>query len=239
MKMDKGALPWPKLIQGTLLRRYKRFIADVELEDGTVVSAHCPNSGRMTGCSDPGSPVWISPASNPKRKLKYTLEMIKMPDSLVGINTGVPNKLVAKAIEDQVIPELSGYGGLRMEVPYGANSRVDIMLSEEGRRDCLVEVKNCTLVEDRRAMFPDAVTARGLKHLEELEKALSQNKRSVMFFLIQRMDADVFAPADHIDPAYGAALRRVCTNGVEALAWDVDMDLHSLRLNRPLPCDLS
>ncbi|SHI81548.1 sugar fermentation stimulation protein A [Desulfatibacillum alkenivorans DSM 16219] len=239
MKKDKGALPWPKLIQGTLLRRYKRFIADVELEDGTVVSAHCPNSGRMTGCSDPGSPVWISPASNPKRKLKYTLEMIKMPDSLVGINTGVPNKLVAKAIEDQVIPELSGYGGLRMEVPYGANSRVDIMLSEEGRRDCLVEVKNCTLVEDRRAMFPDAVTARGLKHLEELEKALSQNKRSVMFFLIQRMDADVFAPADHIDPAYGAALRRVCANGVEALAWDVDMDLNSLRLNRPLPCDLS
>ena len=239
MNQSKGCLPWPTLIKGTLLRRYKRFIADVELEDGTMVSAHCPNSGRMTGCSDPGSPVWISPASNPKRKLKYTLEIIQMPHSLVGVNTGFPNKLVAKAIEDQVVPELTGYTQIRTEVPYGANSRIDILLSAENRRDCLVEVKNCTLVENRKAMFPDAVTARGLKHLNELEKALSENKRSVMFFLVQRMDADLFAPADHIDPAYGAALRRVHSHGVEALAWDVAMDLTNLCLNRPLPCDLS
>ncbi|MBI9077539.1 MAG: DNA/RNA nuclease SfsA [Desulfatibacillum sp.] len=239
MSQTKGCLPWPSLIEGTLLRRYKRFIVDVELEDGTVVSAHCPNSGRMTGCSEPGSPVWISTASNPKRKLKYTLELIRMPNSLVGTNTGVPNKLVAKAIENHVIPELHGYSQIRTEVPYGTNSRIDILLSGDNRRDCLVEVKNCTLVENSIAMFPDAVTARGLKHLEELDKALSQNKRSVMFFLVQRMDADVFAPADHVDPAYGAALRRVHSHGVEILVWDVTMDLKNLCLHHPLPCDLS
>ena len=230
-----GGLTWPKLLKGTLVKRYKRFLADVQLDEGDLVTAHCPNSGAMRACSDPGRPVYLSYHDNPKRKLKYTWEMIHMPDSLVGVNTMVPNRLVKLSIENGLAGELKGYGRVRAEVKTSEGSRLDLMLAEEGRRDCFVEVKNCTLVEERAARFPDAVTTRGRKHLLELQRLVAEGNRCVMFFLVQRMDADSFRPADDIDPAYGEELRRAHQNGVEILVYDVFMDLHAIRLNRCLP----
>ncbi len=231
-------LPWPPLIPGTLIRRYKRFLADVRLDDGTEVTAHCPNSGKMTACCEPGRPVWISRHDNPRRKLKYTWELIEMPDSLVGVNTNVPNRLVADAIAAGAAPELSGYETVRREVKVGEHSRIDIRLDGPERPPCFVEVKNCTLVENGVAAFPDAVTVRGLKHLHELRILAATGARSVIFFLIQRMDANRFRPADEVDPAYGAGLREVLENGVEALAYDVHIDLSGIRLRRRLSVSL-
>ena len=229
--------PWPSLLQGVLVRRYKRFLADVRLRNGRVVTAHCPNSGSMQTCSEPGRPVYLSSSDNPRRKLGYTWELIEMPSSLVGVNTQVPNRLVADGARRGVIPELDGYEQWRREVPYGRGSRIDIQM-ERGSARCYVEVKNCTLVEGNTACFPDAVTARGLKHLWELMDQVAAGHRGVIFFLIQRMDAARFAPADRIDPAYGEALRRVVEGGVEALAWDVEIDLERIRLRRAVPVDL-
>ncbi|MFH2099232.1 MAG: DNA/RNA nuclease SfsA, partial [Pseudomonadota bacterium] len=213
-------LGWPLLLAGTLVRRYKRFIADVELEDGTQVRAHCPNPGRMTGCADPGRPVYLSVHDQPHRKLKYTWEMIEMPSSLVGVNALVPNRLAARAIEAGAIGPLAGYRDLATERPMGRSSRVDLELSSPGRRTCLVEVKSCTLVDGATALFPDAVTARGLRHARELAAALDEGCRAVILFIIQRMDAMRFSPADTIDPAWGEGLRRAAEAGVEVLAWD-------------------
>lgn len=227
-------LRWPRLIRGTLIRRYKRFMADVKLANGHVVTAHCPNSGSMLTCSEPGRPVFLSSHNDPRRKLRYTWEMIQMPSSLVGVNTLVPNRLVHDGAVDGAIKELKGYQLARREVPYGRGSRIDLLL-ERGSERCYVEVKNCTLVEGGLACFPDAVTARGLKHLEELGDQVLAGHRAVIFFLIQRMDADRFAPADRIDPAYGEWLRRVIAAGVEALAYDVHLDLKLVRLRRPVP----
>ncbi|MDZ7699627.1 MAG: DNA/RNA nuclease SfsA [Deltaproteobacteria bacterium] len=226
-----GYLKWPRLIEGTLLKRYKRFMADVKLKNGHVVTAHCPNSGSMLGCSEPGRPVRISRQNSPKRRLKYTWEMIHMARSWVGVNTLVPNRLVHASIQAGKVPSLKGYPVIRREVAYGENARIDLLL-ENGEKKCFVEVKNCTLVEDETAFFPDAVTARGLKHLVELQREVRKGHRSVMFYLIQRMDAKRFRPADHIDAAYGRELRRAVQNGVELLAYDVDMTLNGIRLNR-------
>ncbi|MFP4031502.1 MAG: DNA/RNA nuclease SfsA [Desulfococcaceae bacterium] len=231
-------LPWPPLIPGVLIRRYKRFLADVRLEDGAEVTAHCPNSGKMTACCQPGRPVWISRHDNPRRKLKYTWELIEMADSLAGVNTNVPNRLVADAVAAGAVPELSGYDAVRREVKVGEHSRIDIRLDGPERPPCFVEVKNCTLVENGVAAFPDAVTARGLKHLHELRTLAATGTRSVIFFLIQRMDAEVFRPADEVDAAYGAGLRDVLEAGVEALAYDVHIDLSGIRLRRRLPVSL-
>lgn len=231
-------LPWPPLIPGTLIRRYKRFLADVRLTDGTVVTAHCPNSGKMTACCEPGRPVWISRRDNPRRKLKYTWELIEMSDSMVGVNTAVPNRLVADSIAAGAIPELAGYDAVRREVKVGERSRIDIRADGPKRRLCFVEVKNCTLVEGGVAAFPDAVTVRGLKHLHELRTLAADGSRALIFFLIQRMDARVFRPADEVDPAYGAGLREVLADGVEALAYDVRVDLRCIRLRGRLPVDL-
>lgn len=229
---------WPKLIPGRLLRRYKRFLADVKLDNGATVAAHCPNSGAMTGCCEPGRRVYLSHHPDPRRKLKYTWEMIEMPGSLVGVNTLVPNRLVARALSDGQVPALRGYGDLKREVRVGERSRIDLMLADADRPSCYIEVKNCTLVADGQALFPDAVTARGRRHLEELQQLVADGFRCVMFFLIQRMDAEVFRPADRIDPAYGAALRRAVGRGVEILAYDVNIDLTAIRLNREIPCRL-
>ncbi len=152
-------LPWPQLISGTLIRRYKRFLADVQLENGDTVTAHCPNTGSMKGCSQPGQTVYLSIHNNPKRKLKYTWELIEMPASLVGVNTLVPNRLVFESIKNGQIPELAGYDTLETEVGIGNHSRIDLMLSGSPQRQCYVEIKNCTLVADGVACFPDAVTA--------------------------------------------------------------------------------
>jgi sugar fermentation stimulation protein A len=236
---NNTGLSWPPLIRGVLIKRYKRFLADIRLSNGKIITAHCTNSGRMDTCNQPGRPAYVSRATNPKRKLKYTWELIDMPTSLVGVNTLVPNRLVAHAISAGQVKELSGYAHLKREVKVGDRSRLDICLSGDQGKDCYVEVKNCTLVEKDRACFPDAVTTRGLKHLNELQDLVSAGHRGVMFYLIQRMDARVFSPADHIDPDYGKGLRRAIKNGVEVLIYDVRIDLEGIYLNRPIPINIS
>lgn len=230
---------WPTLIRGVLLRRYQRFMVDVKLNNGHMVTAHCPNTGSMRACCEPGRPVFLSRHCSPSRRLPYTFELIEMPESLVGVNTLVPNRLVREAIQHQFIRDLEGYDGVRPEVRYGRHSRIDLLLESPQRGRCFVEIKNCTLVEQEIAYFPDAVTARGLKHLLELQQQVQNGHRCVIFFLIQRMDARCFRPADHIDPSYGCALRRAVQNGVEIMAWDVMINLRKIALRRPVPCDLS
>jgi sugar fermentation stimulation protein A len=226
---------WPALIGGRLVKRYKRFLADVVLDSGTVVTAHCPNSGRMTGCSLPGQPVYLSHQDSPKRKLKYRWELIEMPTSLVGVNTLVPNRLVADALRAGAIPPLKGYGDVSAEVAVNARSRLDLKLTGRGLPDCYVEIKNCTLVEGGVAMFPDAPTTRGQKHLRELSLLKGRGMRAVIFFLIQRMDARTFAPADRIDPEYGRQLRKAVDHGVEIMVYDAHIDLKGIRLRNDLP----
>ena len=236
--LKHGGLTWPQLLPGTLLKRYQRFLADVRLKNDAVVTAHCPNTGSMQGCCQSGRPVFLSMHNNPKRKLKYTWELIKMPDSLVGINTLVPNRLVAKAIAAGLIEELSGYENILREVKIGNHSRIDLLLTKENGNRCFVEIKNCTLVSDGVAYFPDAVTSRGLKHLQELRKLVSNGCRCVMFYFIQRMDAREFSPADHIDALYAKTLREVVKKGVEIVAYDVDIDLKGIQLRNDIPCRL-
>ncbi|MGO9566088.1 MAG: DNA/RNA nuclease SfsA [Desulfomonilaceae bacterium] len=232
-----GGLPWPRLIKGTLIKRYKRFLADVRLGNGHVVTAHCPNSGSMMGCSEPGRPVYISRSKNPKRRLPYTWEMIEMPSSLVGVNTLVPNRLVKRTLIEGGIEALAGYERVISEVKCSPHSRLDLLLeASEGTR-CFIEVKNCTLVEEGIAYFPDAVTERGLKHLVELQELVRLGNRGVIFFLIQRMDASIFKPADHIDPAYGSELRKAASNGVEAMAYDVHITPERITLNKRILCE--
>ena len=232
-------LAWPPLLQGSLVNRYKRFLADVELDSGETVTAHCPNSGSMKACSEPGRPVYISRADNPKRKLKFTWELIDMGSSIVGVNTQVPNRLVAHGISNGQVPELSGYDELKREVTTSPGSRLDIGLyRQKDEPSCFVEVKNCTLVEDGLAMFPDAVTTRGQKHLKELVRLKGMGYRSVIFYLIQRSDARRFEPAAQIDPDYAKGLKVAIKAGVEALAYDVAIDIHQIRLNRRLPVHL-
>jgi len=236
--MKPKGLTWPKLIPGTLIKRYKRFLADVRLESGEVVTAHCPNSGSMKACCESGSPVYLSYHDNPKRKLKYSWELIQMPGSLVGVNTLVPNRLVYQSVEAGVVEELGGYDTIRREVKTGNNSRLDLVLEKGDNDRCFVEIKNCTLVEDGIACFPDAVTLRGQKHLVELQRLIASGNRCVMFYLIQRMDAETFKPADHIDPEYGRKLRRAAEHGVEIVVYDVHIDLEAIRLNEKIPYQL-
>lgn len=230
---NQGQLKWPRLIEGILIKRYKRFMADVKLKNGHVVTAHCPNSGSMLECSEAGRTVYLSRSDNPKRRLRYTWELIEMPTSLVGVNTLVPNRLVKAAIKAGMIPMLSDFDTIRSEVKYGDHSRIDILL-ERGEDRVFVEIKNCTLINDGIAYFPDAVTLRGLKHLKELQNQVRLGYQSVIFYLIQRMDASLFRPADYIDPDYGNELRKAIQNGVQIAAWDVKIDLTSIQLNRPV-----
>ena len=222
------------LLQGTLLRRYKRFLADVRLPDGETVTAHCPNSGSMKGCNTPGSPVLLSRSENPRRKLAFTWEMIRIGRVWVGVNTHTTNLLAREGIEKGVVEELQGYASLRREVRFGANSRLDFLLTGATGR-CYVEVKNVTLVEGGVARFPDAVTLRGQKHLDELVRARRMGHRAAMLFVVQRGDARAVAPADDIDPAYGAGLRRAVRSGVEALAYRARVTRKEIALRRRLP----
>jgi len=231
-------LVWPDLVPGTLIRRYKRFLADVTLKNGPVITAHCPNTGSMQGCSEPGRTVYLSSHDNPKRKLNYTWELIEMPTSLVGVNTLVPNRLVFESVKAGVVPELDGYAAVEREISINDRTRLDLVLTGAKGRPCYVEIKNCTLVNDGVASFPDAVTFRGLKHIAELEALVDSGNRGVMFYFIQRMDARVFKPADHIDPEYGQGLRRAVDSGLEILAYDVSIDLNGIRLNRKIPWEL-
>jgi len=192
----------------------------------------------MLTCCEAGRPVYLSTHDTPRRKLPYTWEMIAMPDSLVGVNTLVPNRLVRNAAEGQAIAELRGYGRVRAEVRLPDRARLDLQLQQDDGSLCFVEIKNCTLVRDGEALFPDAVTARGLKHLASLSDLAAAGHRALMFFLVQRMDAACFRPADEIDSAYGHGLREAQRKGVEILAYDVHIDLQGIRLNRALPCRL-
>lgn len=226
---------WPELIPGTLIKRYNRFLADVELSNKAVVTAHCPNSGSMAACCEPGRPVYLSMHDNPKRKLKYTWELIEMPGSLVGVNTGIPNRLVKLSIENGYIKPLFGYDNVRSEVKTSDHTRLDLVLEKQDKAAaCYVEVKNCTLVDDQTAFFPDAVTTRGRKHLLELQRLVGEGHRAAMVYLIQRTDARRFSPADHIDADYGEALRAAMQSGVEVYAYDVHIDLNRIVLNKPV-----
>ncbi|MDD2539658.1 MAG: DNA/RNA nuclease SfsA [Desulfuromonadaceae bacterium] len=224
----------PPLITGTLLKRYKRFLADVVLADGSIVTVHCPNSGSMKGCAVPGSRVLLSRSSNPGRKFPLGWELVEADGFWVGINTGLPNRLVHEAIEDGTVGELQGYAVIRPEVPYGEHSRIDLLLESPAGR-CFVEVKNVTLADRDRALFPDAVTTRGQKHLQELMRVVREGDRGVLIFTVQRGDCTSVAPADLIDPEYGRLLRQAVENGVEALAYRALVTPEEIRLTERLP----
>ncbi|WP_282608023.1 DNA/RNA nuclease SfsA [Pelagibius sp. Alg239-R121] len=233
------------LLPGRLIKRYKRFLADVKLDSGEVVTAHCANPGSMMGLAEVGSQVWLSPARNPDRKLKFSWEIATAKGEPVGINTSHPNAIVADAIADGSIPELTGYAQLKREVRYGKNSRIDILLT--GPEDvappsntppCYVEVKNVTLKRGAHAAeFPDSVTSRGAKHLEELGDAVEAGYRAVMFFLVQRADSSKVSIAGDIDPNYETAFARALSRGVEVLCYDCKVTPESIDLNRALPLD--
>ncbi len=226
------------LTPAVLIRRYKRFLADVELADGQTMTVHCPNTGSMLGCADPGARVWLSRSDNPKRKYAYTWELVEVAGgTLVGINTGRTNRLVEEAIAAGDLPELGGYDSLRREVRYGQeNSRVDFLLRGDDARLCYLEVKNVTAtVEKGIALFPDAVSARGTRHLRELMAMAADNRRAVICFCVQRGDVEEVRPADAIDPVYGATLRQAVASGVEAIAYGAQVTPQGIQVKAPLP----
>jgi sugar fermentation stimulation protein A len=231
------------LLEGQLIRRYKRFLADVELSDGRKVTAHTANTGAMSGCCDPGSRVWLSVSGNPKRKYAYTWELVEVNagdgKTLVGINTMQANHLVAEAIANGKIKELSQYDSIRNEVRYGdENSRIDLLLTNKGgkaRTSCYVEVKNVTLAQDGIAYFPDAKSVRATKHLRELIQVRSLGAEAVIFFCVPRGDVVEVRPASFIDPDYARALRMAVQNGVQALAYRAKISAQEIMLQDPLP----
>jgi sugar fermentation stimulation protein A len=224
------------LVPGVLVSRYKRFFADVVLDDGREVTAHCPNPGAMLGLNTPGFPVWLSPAEGPKRKLAWTLELVEADGGLVGINTLHPNRLVAEALSQDVIAELTGYDQHRREVKMGAASRVDFVLEGADRQKCWLEVKNCHLRrEGTLAEFPDCVAARSARHLRELTRRVREGDRAVQLFVIQRMDCDRFAACADLDPTYAAELAAAARAGVEVLCYGCDISTQAVRLSRRIP----
>ncbi len=224
------------LIPGKLIRRYKRFLTDVELEDGRLVTAHCTNSGSMKSCLEEGAPVYLSPVNDPKRKTKYTWEMIYINGGWVGINTNIPNILAYEAVRDRKIPALRGYTTVKREVRFG-DSRFDIYAENE-KEKCFIEVKNVTLKDGDTARFPDAVTSRGLKHLNTLLEVKKQGIRAVMLYIIQRMDVKIFAPAWDIDPEYSARLAEVYKAGVEVIPLQAEVTPHQIEIVKELPFEI-
>ncbi len=225
------------LQRGRLLQRYKRFLADVALDSGATVTATCPNTGSMLGLASPGARVWLSTSDSVTRKYPHTWEMVEADlgqgASLVGINTGHPNRLVAEAIEARRIKKLSGYSSLRREVKYGEASRIDILLEDAKKGRCYVEIKNVHLMRVAGvAEFPDCVTARGVKHLRELSQMVAEGHRAVMLFLIQRGDAKRFALARDLDPAYAEAFRLAVAAGVEVMAFACSMSPEEIVLDK-------
>jgi sugar fermentation stimulation protein A len=236
-----------ELIPATLIRRYKRFLADVELADGTVITAHVANPGAMTGLQTEGARVWLSKSPSPARKLPYSWELVEVDfgggPELTGVNTMHPNLIVAEALAAGAIPELAGYATIRREVTYGRiingkGSRVDFLLEDPSRPPCYVEVKNVHLM--RRAgvaEFPDSVTARGAKHLEELAAMAASGARAVMLFVIQIGSAHSFALARDIDPAYARGFDKARKSGVEAMAWTCSLTCCDIKLDRSVPLE--
>lgn len=228
------------LKRGRLIKRYKRFLADIELESGEQITASCPNTGSMKGLCDPGSYVWVSESDSPTRKYRHTWELVENDIgkgmTLVGINTGHPNKIVADAITEKKIAKLKGYASLKREQKYGKNSRIDILLDDDEKGRAYVEIKNVHLMRNPGlAEFPDSVTARGVKHLEELGDMVDEGHRAVMMFLIQRADATRMSPCADIDPAYAQALARAIERGVETLAYRCEITPNDIRLTKSIP----
>ena len=224
------------LVRGTLIKRYKRFLADVTLDTGEILTAHCANPGAMTGLDMPGLPVWLSKSANPKRKLAYSFELVELETGLVGINTAHPNRIVAEALAAKAIPEFAAYSGFRPEVKYGENSRIDFLLTEPGLPDLYLEIKNVHLSRTvGLAEFPDSPTARGTKHLAELARMVEKGHRAANLYLVQRADCTAFALAEDIDPAYAAALSAARKLGVMALCYACTLTHEDISLSDALP----
>jgi sugar fermentation stimulation protein A len=227
-----------QLIPAILVRRYKRFLADVELVSGKPLTVHCPNTGSMLDCSEPGSPVMISRSDNPARKYPHTLEMVQAGSVWVGVNTSLTNKLVREALDKKVVKEFGRLDSIAQEVKTSAHTRLDFLLEREGTR-IYMEVKNCSLAENRAAMFPDAVTARGTKHLHELAALKEKGHKAAVLFCVQRGDADHFQPAAHIDPVYAETLVNVASEGVMVLAYQAVVSPLEITITRKLPVQLA
>ena len=236
-------LPQP-LQTATLIKRYKRFLADLQLPGGEVITAHCPNTGSMKNCQYPGSKVWYTDSHSSTRKYPCTWQLIEIPDgSIVGVNTGLANSLVAEAIQEGLVPSMRAYDGIKAEVKYGnQNSRIDLLLQHSSQKlpPCFVEIKNVSLGESGLGRFPDAVTTRGQKHLEELTEVVAGGARAALVFCVQHSGVERVEPADDIDPRYGELLRVAAARGVEiiALGAEYDIEASSIRLSRKLPVDL-
>ena len=233
-----------ELVHGRLIKRYKRFLADVRLDDGSEVTAHCTNSGTMKSCLEEDAEVWLTPVNDPKRKTQFTWEMILIGGDWVGINTSNPNALAFEWVGQGVVPGLEGITSLRREVKW-EDSRFDLygeIVSKEGDagsgRGCFIEVKNVTLKEGDRALFPDAVTERGRKHLNTLVRVKKSGMRAVMLYMVQRMDVRIFSPARDIDPAYGKALDEAVRQGVEVIVVQARVTPGSIEYHRVLPVEL-
>ena len=229
-----------KLVTGRLVQRYKRFLADVELDDGTIVTAHCANPGAMTGLNMPGLEVWLSPNRSPTAKLDWRWELVRVDGHLIGINTARPNAIVEEAIANDRIAALQGYADMRREVRYGENSRIDILLEDTQRPPCYVEVKNVHLrrpdgAHPQAAEFPDSVTKRGAKHLVEMSNMVASGARAVMVYLVQRGDCDHFRIAADIDPAYASGLARAREAGVEAICYVCRIETDGIEVEGALP----
>ncbi|MDB2384560.1 DNA/RNA nuclease SfsA [Endozoicomonas sp.] len=233
------------LFEGRLIRRYKRFMADIERPDGTEITLHCPNTGSMKNCLYPGKKIWYSDSGNPKRKYPCTLEQAEIPVIMdgkeqltkAGLNTGRANQLVEELLSKGSVPELAVYRQISREVKYGKeNSRIDFLLEADGEPNCYVEVKSVTLaVGDGLGLFPDAVTVRGTKHLRELMGIRKEGKRAVLFFCVQHTGIDKVSPAESIDPEYTNTLRQAVSEGVEVMAWGASMSVDEVVLTQSVP----
>lgn len=225
-------LPQP-LVRGRLVSRYKRFFADLVLDDGRAVTAHCPNPGAMLGVKEPGQVAWASWSDDPKRKLAYTLQMVEQGNALVGINTLLPNKLVAEALGAGAIPELAGYDTVRPEVKYGEASRVDFLLTAERRPPCWLEVKNCHFSRTPGlAEFPDCKAERSTRHLTELAARVALGERAVVLIVVQREDCEAFQACADLDPAFARGLEAAAKAGVEVLVYACAMGTETIRIDR-------
>lgn len=223
-----------ELVPGKLIKRYKRFLADVQLENGEIVTAHCTNSGSMKTCIEEGAPVYLSPAKDPNRKTKFTWEMIYINKGWIGINTMIPNILVYDAIKNGEMPGLPKYNIVKREVRF-EDSRFDIY-AENATAKCFIEVKNVTMKVGDFARFPDAVTTRGRKHLETLISAKKEGYRAIIIYVIQRMDVKYFGPAWDIDPEYGKSLRKAHQHGVEVIPLQAIISPNEIKISREIPC---
>ncbi len=222
------------LIHGKLIKRYKRFLADVELNSDKIITVHCPNTGTMLSCSTPGSAVCLSISDNPKRKYPHTLEMVQDDETWVGVNTSRTNKLVIEAITEGQISEFKNIDSIKAEVKTSKESRLDLLVRQDDQ-DTYVEIKNCSLSIDGCAMFPDAVTARGTKHLHELIRLKKEGFNACIFFLVQRMDAERFAPAAQIDPIYARTIEQAATAGVQILVYQAEVNPAWIKVVGSLP----